>query len=59
MRPSTHRTLNRWIVLGAILLLMLAFVVIERYIRQRIEGPGHLRQGTWLVQEEAARLYSA
>lgn len=37
-------TLNPWIVVGLVLVLLIAFILIERYIRHSIEGPGHLRQ---------------
>lgn len=39
VRPSIQRTLNPWIVVGVILLLLLALLVIERHIHQTIEAP--------------------
>lgn len=39
-----RRTLNPWIVVGLILILLIAFILIERHIRSSIEGPGHLQE---------------
>lgn len=48
-RESTSRarpTLNPWIVVGAILILIVALILLELHIRRSIEGPGHLQQNT-------------
>ena len=44
---STSRarpTMNTWIVIALVLILIVAFIVVELHIRRRIKDPGHLQQ---------------
>ena len=56
MSTSNRRNLNPWIVLGAILILIVAFILIEQYIRS-IGGPDHLWQSTLVQYGGTAMLF--
>lgn len=45
-----RRKLNPWMVVGLILILLIAFILLERHIRRSIEGPGHLQESVEIPQ---------
>lgn len=46
---------NPWILLAIFLILALAFLIFEFHIRQNVEGPGHGRQDTTLLDVSPAK----
>lgn len=51
--PSTSRVRkdpNLWILLIILLILAIAFMIFEFDIRQNVEGPGHTRESTEMME---------
>ena len=44
---------NLWILLIIVLILAIAYLIFEFDIRQNIEGPGHLRENTEMMNSSA------